>query len=146
MQHLDYFQVFQGDSSIAEGVTLPSGQFALCWHGLCHSHGVFPSFERFNEMQVKRSGRSIEQRHSPLTAAGCSRTFYLQRNEDWSGISGTGLVAVGFEFDQLVMLHWLDQHGSTFWYESVAMVERVHGHEGRTLITRCEMLPSLEHV
>ncbi|MEO0396185.1 MAG: hypothetical protein AAF243_09410 [Cyanobacteria bacterium P01_A01_bin.137] len=146
MQHLDYFQVFQGDSNIAEGVTLPSGQFALCWHGLCHSHGVFPSFERFKEMQAKRSGRSIEPINSPLTADGCSRTFYLQRNEDWSGISGTGVVAVGFEFDQLVMLHWLDQHGSTFWYESVAMVERVHGHEGRTLITRCEMLPSLEHV
>ena len=89
MQHLDYFQVFQDDENIAEGVTLPSGQFALCWHGLCHSHGVFPSFERFKEMQAKRSGRSVEQINSPPTADGCSRTFYLQRNEDWSGISGT---------------------------------------------------------
>ncbi|NEQ48586.1 MAG: hypothetical protein F6K11_00420 [Leptolyngbya sp. SIO3F4] len=79
----------------------------------------------------------IKQIDSSLTVDGCSRTFYLQRNEDWSGISGTGLVAVGFEFDQLAMLHWLDQHGSTFWYESVAMVERVHGHEGRTIIARC---------
>ncbi|MBE9069884.1 hypothetical protein IQ260_24895 [Leptolyngbya cf. ectocarpi LEGE 11479] len=140
MQHLDYFQLFQDDRIIAEGVILPSGQFALSWDGLCHSHGVFPRFEIFQGMQDKRPGRCIQQMIPPPTAGGCSRTFYLQRYEDWSGISGTGLVAVGFEFDQVVMLHWLDQYGSTFWYESVAMVERVHGHEGRTQVARCEMM------
>lgn len=146
MKHLDYIQVFQEKKEIAEGVLLPSGQLALCWYGKSHSHGVFPSFTRFQEMQAQRTGRCIQQKQASLTADGCSRTFYLQRNEDWSGISGTGLVAVGFEFDRLAMLHWLDPQGSTFWYESVAMVERVHGHEGRTLIARCEMMPSLEYV
>ncbi|MGD1857343.1 MAG: hypothetical protein ACFB2W_24170 [Leptolyngbyaceae cyanobacterium] len=135
MQQLDYVQVFQNEKNIAEGVILPSGQFALSWYGLCHSHGVFPSFEIFKGMQDKRSGRTIKQM-PPSLAMGQSRTFYLQRNEDWSGISGTGRVAVGFEFDNLVVLHWLDRHGSTFWYESVAMVERVHGHGGRTQIAR----------
>jgi len=95
MRHLDYIQVFQKDKNIAEGVILPSGQLALSWHGICHSHGVFPSFERFKEMQAKRPGRMIKQIDPSLTVDGCSRTFYLQRNEDWSGISGTGLVAVG---------------------------------------------------
>lgn len=147
MQYLDYFQVFQHDQSIAEGVILPSGQFALSWHGLSHSHGVFPRFEIFERMQAQRSGRSLKQMVPSLTANDCSRTFYLQRNEDWSGISGTGLVAVGFEFERLTVLHWLDQHGSTFWYESVAMVERVHGHEGRTQIARCAArVPSLGRV
>ena len=143
MENLDYIQVFQGEKDIAEGVILPSGQLALCWHGKSHSHGVFPSFARFQEMQAQRTGRCIRQMNAPLTVDNCSRTFYLQRNEDWSGISGTGLVAVGFEFERLTMLHWLDSQGSTFWYESVAMVERVHGHEGRTLIARCEGVPSL---
>ena len=146
MQHLDYLQVFHEEAAIAEGVILPSGQLALCWHGKCHSHGVFPSYARFQEMQAHRTGRSIKHIDASLTADNYSRTFYLQRNEDWSGISGTGLVAVGFEFDQLTMLHWLDSQGSTFWYESVAMVERVHGHEGRTLIARCERMPSFEYV
>lgn len=141
MQHLDYVQVFQDDQIIAAGVILPSGQFALSWDGRCHSHGVFPSFEIFKGMQDKRSGRRIQLVIPPSTAGGCARTFYLQRYEDWSGISGTGLVAVGFEFDHVVMLHWLDPHGSTFWYESVAMVERVHGHEGRTQVARCERIP-----
>ncbi len=143
MQRLDYIQVCRDQESIAEGVILPSGQFALCWHGLCHSHGVFPSFARFQEMQAMRAGRLIRRMDASPTADNCSRTFYLQRNEDWSGISGTGLVAVGFEFDRITMLHWLDSQGSTFWYESVAMVEHVHGHEGRTVIARCTMAPSL---
>ena len=144
MQHLEYVQVFQDNRPIAAGVRLPSGQFALSWFGLCHSHGVFPSFEIFKAMQDKRPGRTVKTMDAPLTTAGYGRTFYLQRNEDWSGISGTGLVAVGFEFDRWVMLHWLDPHGSTFWYESVAMVERVHGHEGRTVIARC-LTPSMSH-
>lgn len=137
MQQLDYFRLFQDERNIAEGVILPSGQFALSWDGLCHSHGVFPSFEIFKGMQAKRTGRMIKQVDISQITNDYSRTFYLQRNEDWSGISGTGLVAVGFEFDRLVVLHWLDKHGSTFWYASVAMVERVHGHEGRTQIARC---------
>ncbi|MEO0868635.1 MAG: hypothetical protein AAFY17_09335 [Cyanobacteria bacterium J06642_11] len=145
MQHLDYFQVFHHQESIASGVKLPSGQFALSWYGRCHSHGVFPSFNVFKGMQDKRAGRVVQQMIAPLTTAGDARTFYLQRNEDWSGISGTGVVAVGFEFDQWTVLHWLDAEGSTFWYPSVAMVERVHGHEGRTLIVRCEVTPRLQY-
>lgn len=144
MQHLDYFQVFQYAEAIASGVKLPSGQFALSWYGRCHSHGVFPSFDIFKAMQDHRTGRLVTQMPAPLNADGEARTFYLQRNEDWSGISGTGLVSVGFEFNHWTVLHWLDAQGSTFWYPSVAMVERVHGHEGRTLIVRCETSLSLQ--
>ncbi len=145
MQHLNYFKVFQNDEAIASGVKLPSGQFALSWYGHCHSHGMFPSFEVFTGMQDKRAGRAVKQMPAPVNAAGNARTFYLQRNEDWSGISGTGMVAVGFEFDHWTVLHWLDAEGSTFWYPSVAMVERVHGHEGRTLIVRCETSSNLQY-
>ncbi|MBX2862225.1 MAG: hypothetical protein KTR27_01610 [Leptolyngbyaceae cyanobacterium MAG.088] len=137
MQHLDYFHLCHYGEPIAEGVVLPSGACALSWYGSAHSHGVFPSFEMFKDMQARLSGRKIKSvdEHS----LDYSKTFYLKRNQDWSGISGTGLVAVGFEFEHLAMLHWFGKDGSTFWYESVTLIEQVHGHEGRTQIARCSI-------
>ncbi|MEM1255481.1 MAG: hypothetical protein AAGI69_23840 [Cyanobacteria bacterium P01_H01_bin.21] len=139
MESLDYFHVCHCDQPLAEGVVLPSGACAISWYGLAHSHGVFPSFDMFNGMQNRLSERSIK-----YVADAEAKTFYLQRNEDWSGISGTGLVAVGFEFERLTMLHWFGKDGSTFWYESVALIEQIHGHEGRTQIVRC-LTPSLSY-
>lgn len=134
MQPLDYFHLCHHGEAIAEGVLLPSGACAISWHGAAHSHGVFPSFSMFQGIQNRLSGRIIKY----VTASDrLNKTFYLKRNQDWSGISGTGLVAVGFEFEQIAMLHWFGQDGSTFWYESVDLVEQVHGHEGRTVIARC---------
>lgn len=138
MQPLHYFHLCGHGEALAEGVILPSGACALSWHGTAHSHGVFPSFAMFEGIQAQLPGRLIK----PVDREA-SKTFYLQRNEDWSGISGTGLVAVGFEFERLAMLHWLDQEGSTFWYENVEVIEQVHGHGGRTLIARCAMPQAL---
>lgn len=135
MQSLDHFYLCHHGEALAEGVLLPSGACAISWNGAAHSHGVFPSFAMFQNIQNRLSGRLIK--HAIESNRLYSKTFYLQRNEDWSGISGTGLVAVGFEFEQITMLHWLDKDGSTFWYESVDLIEQVHGHEGRTVIARC---------
>jgi hypothetical protein len=63
------------------------------------------------------------------------RRFELHRTEDVSGVSGTGVVAQGVEFDDGVCaLRWL-----TDWPTSVVFhdrgadaVEHVHGHNGRT--------------
>lgn len=63
------------------------------------------------------------------------RRFHLLRTEDASGISGCGIVAEGVEFsDKKVALEWLSEHASTNLYESIADVEFIHGHEGRTKI------------
>lgn len=134
MQPLDYFYLCHHGEALAEGVLLPSGACAISWNGEVHSHGVFPSFAMFQGIQNRLSGRVINY---VTTSDRLRKTFYLQRNEDWSGISGTGLVAVGFEFEQITMLHWFGKDGSTCWYESVDLVEQVHGHEGRTVIARC---------
>lgn len=61
--------------------------------------------------------------------------FWLDRLEDESGVSGDGLVAQGFVFnDGTVALRWVVPPGSTAVYQSIKDVERIHGHGGRTLV------------
>jgi len=63
------------------------------------------------------------------------RVFQLVRAEDVSGISGTGTVADGVVFpDGVAVLRWRTAGGSTAVYDSVEDVERIHGHDGRTVL------------
>jgi hypothetical protein len=64
------------------------------------------------------------------------RRFYLQRDEDETGISGTGKVAEGVEFtDGPVVLRWIvGEHRSTVLWESMEAVVIIHGHGGKTRI------------
>ena len=57
------------------------------------------------------------------------------RNEDESGVSGTGRVAEGVVFqDGTVALRWLTAWRSTAFYESMEHLEHIHGHHGKTKI------------
>ena len=59
--------------------------------------------------------------------------FYLERDEDPSGISGTGKIAQGVVFDDgRVSLRWLTEHNSTVVYDSLVTVYELHGHGGKT--------------
>jgi len=72
------------------------------------------------------------------------RTFHLQRDEDITGLSGTGRVAEGVEFsDGTVAMRWLDiDHESenykrgvratTVMHENIGSVTALHGHNGAT--------------
>lgn len=66
------------------------------------------------------------------------RTFHLQRAEDVSGQSGTGIVAVGAIYPSgRVVLEWLPGVAgvvSQVQHDSLANVERLHGHDGRTVV------------
>jgi hypothetical protein len=63
------------------------------------------------------------------------RRFVLDRLEDATGISGTGVVAQGIEFDDgTVAMRWRTSVPSTAVYASLKDVEAIHGHEGRTVI------------
>lgn len=63
-------------------------------------------------------------------------TFVLQRNEDPSGVSGVGEVAVGIEFDDgSVALRWPGEHPSTAVWEDIRHMEAIHGHAGKTVVT-----------
>ena len=63
------------------------------------------------------------------------RRFVLERKEDVTGISGTGIVAEGCLFDNgKVSLSWLTEVTSVCVYDSLADVEAIHGHQGSTVI------------
>ena len=65
------------------------------------------------------------------------KIFYLWRNEDESGISGTGRVAQGFVADNgKVALFWLSEHPSVTVYDNIGEVNAIHGHAGKTEVRR----------
>jgi len=64
------------------------------------------------------------------------RGFLLQRDEDETGVSGTGCVAEGVLFsDGMVALRWVvGEHRSTVIWQSMEAVETIHGHNGKTRV------------
>lgn len=63
------------------------------------------------------------------------RRFYLQRDEDASGVSGTGKVAEGIEFeDGAVVMQWLSHKPSITFFRNVKHLRDIHGHCGKTSI------------
>jgi len=63
------------------------------------------------------------------------RRFELRRDEDISGVSGTGVVAQGIAWDDdVAALHWVGRWRSTAVYPSMADLVAVHGHGGATRV------------
>ena len=59
--------------------------------------------------------------------------FILVRDEDLTGVSGTGVVAEGIIFTSgEVVIHWLREPFSMGLYQSLEDVIFIHGHGGRT--------------
>ncbi|QIQ62971.1 hypothetical protein SEA_MOAB_86 [Streptomyces phage Moab] len=63
------------------------------------------------------------------------RRFNLVRNEDETGVSGTGTVAQGIQFDDgTCAMRWLTAKASVAFYDSIQDLEEIHGHGGKTVI------------
>lgn len=63
------------------------------------------------------------------------KTFKLIRNEDLTGVSGTGEVAEGVIFyNGWVSMVWKTTINSLVFYPSIENVIKIHGHDGRTTI------------
>lgn len=61
--------------------------------------------------------------------------FYLKRNEDESGVSGTGIVAIGAVLpDGQCVLQWLTFTSSIAIYKNIDAVIDIHGHHGKTQV------------
>lgn len=61
------------------------------------------------------------------------KLFIMVRDEDVSGVSGTGIVAEGVEFDDgTTAIRWFGDHRSTVIWSNRDSAEAVHGHDGRT--------------
>jgi hypothetical protein len=72
---------------------------------------------------------------STVTEVPKLRKFHVQRSEDVSGLSGTGIVAVGVMYPTgLCIMEWLTPIKSINQYHSIADLEALHGHEGRTTV------------
>lgn len=63
-------------------------------------------------------------------------TFALERLEDKSGVSGTGIVAHGVQFVQTgkVVLAWITHYRSISVYDNIDEMMAIHGYGGRTRI------------
>ncbi len=69
-------------------------------------------------------------------APALARRFVLRRDQDVSGVSGTGVVAEGVEFwDGKVAVRWRSLMASTALYDSMEDVVCIHGHEGKTRVS-----------
>jgi hypothetical protein len=63
------------------------------------------------------------------------KRFHLVRNEDETGISGTGVVTDGIEFDDgSVVMKWNTDTTSLALYKSMEDVITIHGHGGKTVV------------
>ena len=74
---------------------------------------------------------------TPRSEYGAPRAFVLQRNEDETGVSGTGIVAEGVEFsDGTVALRWTSAWPTSvvFHDRGIDSVVHVHGHGGKTQV------------
>ena len=70
-----------------------------------------------------------------MAAASRMRRFVLHREQDASGVSGTGVVAEGVVFSNgFVALTWLTHLTSHAFYHSIDVMEAIHGHGGKTKV------------
>lgn len=70
------------------------------------------------------------------------RRFFLQRQVDVSGVSGTGRVADGVAFaDGSAVVRWLGDRPSTVVWPRLADAEAIHGHGGATVIVWIDPAP-----
>lgn len=68
--------------------------------------------------------------------------FMLERREDESGVSGTGVVAYGVVLPSgKAVLEWVTELRSVALYDSLQVLEDIHSHGGRT---RVRMINSLK--
>jgi len=63
------------------------------------------------------------------------KLFNLLREDDESGVSGTGIVAEGVVFtDGTCCMRWLTSVASTAMYASIQDLVHIHGHGGKTKV------------
>lgn len=71
-------------------------------------------------------------------------SIYLERKEDINNTSGTGRVWDGVEFSNgWVAGIWNSECPSYGWYPSIEHVEKIHGHEGKTIVKRVNNLKNV---
>jgi hypothetical protein len=104
--------------------------------GLEHEEATFRTTGVPKDVKEQFSGISKSERLSgELKEGGKIKKFYLWREQDESGVSGTGRVAEGVIFSNgWVGMNWLTRWGSLAFYPSIHDCLLVHGHAGKTTV------------
>lgn len=81
---------------------------------------------------------AVERRIARDEKAPKIRKFHLNRERDESGVSGTGIVAVGVVLPSgRAIIEWVSKRtkaDSLGIYDDIEDVDKVHGHDGATKI------------
>src|SRR5215469_6427295 len=103
---------------------------AISKYTLAYARAVAWGENRWVEFGLSRKRLIVSEESSPKL-----RVFELLRDEDPSGVSGLGRVAVGVVFPSgKVVLEWLGAHNTLGIYDSLGRVEHIHGHGGKTRV------------
>lgn len=63
------------------------------------------------------------------------RPFYLKREKDVTGTSGTGVVAIGAELASgKCVMEWRTKYYSLSVFNSISDIADIHGHKGHTKV------------
>lgn len=63
------------------------------------------------------------------------KQFYLNRTDDISGVSGTGIIGQGVILPSgRVVMEWTTKHKSIAIYDSIDKIQVLHAHKGTELI------------
>lgn len=99
--------------------------------------GVSSKHKKFNAFAHKGNLKELPTKAlaSATAKRSFARRFVLNRSEDSTGTSGTGIVAEGICFSNgKVALHWLSHLGAVNVYDSMEVTTVLHGHGGNTVV------------
>lgn len=88
------------------------------------------------DIAAERKAEAKALQGAPPTAkVSKMRRFVLDRDNDLTGTSGTGIVAEGVQFSNgSVVIHWLSQLEAVNVYANALVLETLHGHGGGTKV------------
>jgi hypothetical protein len=118
---------------LADGCVFPDGQVAVAWYGDTCSLVTWKSLDDFIKVQNAIGDRDLV-RNNGAPDGVFSQCFRLRRDTDVTGVSGTGIVAIGCVLISSAVLQWQSETPSIDWYPSFADAEKVHGHNGATVL------------
>jgi len=133
---LEQFKIIdKHDNVLAKGVTLKSNVTLLEWTSAIKTLSFYDNIEQVKEF-VCNDNKDTKLIPVKSKCKERLREHYLQRNEDFSGVSGTGIVAEGVVMPSGKCIHEWSQSYVTSHniYPNLQSVQHIHGHEGRTIV------------
>jgi len=123
------------DKVLARGITLKSNVTLLEWSSAIKTLSFYDNIEQVKEFVCNESKDTKLIVLKPKCKERL-REYYLQRNEDFSGVSGTGIVAQGVVMPSGKCIHeWSESYVTSHnIYPNINAVQHIHGHEGRTIV------------